>query len=66
MAASDPHGPASGDGPADVPHPAIERERKRRQRGRSIAIALVLGGLVVIFYVITILQMANNAAPVPQ
>jgi cell division septal protein FtsQ len=43
------------------PDPAAEAERKRRQRARSIAIALVLAGLVVLFYVITIVQMGANA-----
>ncbi len=39
---------------------AAEAERKRRQRSRSIAIALILVGLVVVFYVITIIQIGNN------
>jgi hypothetical protein len=34
-----------------------EAERLARQRRRSIAIALVLGGLVLIFYVLTIVKM---------
>jgi hypothetical protein len=33
-----------------------EAQRKRR-RSRSIAIALVLGGLVVLFYVVTIVKL---------
>ena len=32
-------------------------EQKRRQRNRSIAIGLVLAGLVVLFYVITLVKM---------
>ena len=32
-------------------------EQKRRQRTRSIAIGLVLAGLVVLFYVITLVKM---------
>jgi uncharacterized membrane protein affecting hemolysin expression len=49
------------DAPPELPRaPADEAERKRRQRSRSIAIALVLAGLVVLFYVITIIQMGNQ------
>jgi hypothetical protein len=32
-------------------------EQKRRQRGRSVAIGLALAGLVVLFYVITLVKM---------
>ena len=32
-------------------------EQKRRQRGRSIAIGLALAGLVLLFYVITLVKM---------
>jgi len=43
-----------------------ERERKRRQRSRSIAIALILVGLVILFYVVTIIQLGNNIGEAPQ
>ena len=32
-------------------------EQKRRQRGRSIAIGLAVGGLVILFYVITLVKL---------
>ncbi|WP_417769698.1 hypothetical protein [Stappia sp.] len=32
-------------------------EQRRRQRGRSIAIGLALAGLVLLFYVITLVKM---------
>lgn len=32
-------------------------EQRRRQRGRSIAIAVVLVGLVVLFYLVTIVKL---------
>jgi hypothetical protein len=32
-------------------------EQARRRRGRSIAIALMLGALVVLFYVVTIVRL---------
>jgi hypothetical protein len=35
----------------------LTEEQKRRRRARSVAIALVLGGLVVLFYVITIAKL---------
>jgi hypothetical protein len=43
-------------------------EQKRRRRARSIALAVVLGMVVVIFYVLTIVRLGSNAAgiPVPQ
>lgn len=34
--------------------------RRRRQRARSIAIAFILVGLVVLFYVITVIQIGSN------
>jgi hypothetical protein len=37
-----------------------EAERQRRQRTRSIAIALALGGLVLLFYIATIVRMGGN------
>lgn len=36
-------------------------EQRRRQRMRSVAIALALGGLVVLFYVATIVRLGPNA-----
>ena len=33
--------------------------RERRQRSRNLAMAAVLGGLVVLFYVITIVKMSG-------
>jgi hypothetical protein len=35
-------------------------ERERRRKRRSIAIALVLAGLVVLFYVATIVRLGGN------
>lgn len=32
-------------------------EERRRQRGRSIAIGVVLAGLVVLFYVVTLVKL---------
>ncbi|MQT13901.1 hypothetical protein [Segnochrobactrum spirostomi] len=32
----------------------------RRRRARSLAIALVLGGLVILFYVVTIVKLGGN------
>ncbi|WP_428699800.1 hypothetical protein [Stappia sp.] len=32
-------------------------DQKRRQRGRSVAIGLALAGLVLLFYVITLVKM---------
>jgi ferric-dicitrate binding protein FerR (iron transport regulator) len=37
-----------------------ELERRRRQRARSIAIALVLGALVILFYIATIVRLGGN------
>lgn len=34
---------------------------KRTRRMRSIALALVLGGLVILFYVVTIAKLGSNA-----
>ncbi len=35
-------------------------EEKKRRRTRSIAIALVLAGLVILFYIVTIVHMGGN------
>jgi hypothetical protein len=37
-----------------------DRERERRQRMRAIAIALALGGLVVLFYIATLVRLGGN------
>ena len=44
-----------------APATLTEGERKRQQR-RSIAIALMLGGLVVLFYLVTIVRMGGSLA----
>ena len=45
-----------------VPHTveAHEIERARRQRTRSIAIALALGGMVLLFYIATLVRLGGN------
>ena len=43
----------------------VERERKRRQRMRSIAIAWILAGLVVLFFIVTIVRLGGNVANRP-
>jgi predicted nucleic acid-binding Zn ribbon protein len=35
----------------------LTAEQRRRRRNRSIALALVLAGLVVLFYVVTIVKL---------
>jgi hypothetical protein len=35
----------------------LTEEQRRRRRARSIALALVLAGLVVLFYVVTIVKI---------
>lgn len=35
----------------------LTAEQKRRQRARSVAIALVLAGLVLLFYVVTLVKL---------
>jgi len=35
----------------------LTEEQKRRRRARSVAIALVLGGLVLLFYAVTIVKL---------
>ena len=39
--------------------PEQEQQLKRARRGRNIALALVLGGLVVLFYAISIVKMLD-------
>lgn len=41
-----------------VPQP--DEDRRRRQRRNSIALGLVLGALVLLFYVLTIVKMGPN------
>ena len=38
----------------------LTEEQKRRRRARNIAIALVLGGLVVLFYALTIIKVGQT------
>jgi hypothetical protein len=38
--------------------PPDSNDPRKAQRGRNIALGLVLGGLVVLFYLITIAKMA--------
>jgi hypothetical protein len=42
-----------------------ENERKRRQRMRSIAIAWILAGIVVLFFIVTIVRLGGNVANRP-
>ncbi len=44
----------------EVRHVDDEDERRRRQRRRSIAIGLALGGLVMLFYVATLVRLGGN------
>lgn len=40
-------------------------EQQRRRRARSVALALVLGFLVVLFYVVTIVKLGPNVLQRP-
>ena len=42
-----------------------DKERKRRQRMRSLAIAWILAGLVVLFFIVTIVRLGGNIAVRP-
>jgi hypothetical protein len=42
-----------------------DKERKRRQRMRSLAIAWILAGLVVLFFIVTIVRLGGNVAVRP-
>jgi hypothetical protein len=42
-----------------------EKERKRRQRMRSLAIAWILFGLVVLFFIVTIVRLGGHVADRP-
>lgn len=37
-------------------------EQARRRRSRSVAIALVLGGLALLFFVMTLVRLGGNVA----
>ena len=39
-----------------------DKERKRRQLMRSLAIAWILAGLVLLFFVVTIVRLGGNVA----
>lgn len=39
-----------------------ETERKRRQRKRSLAIAWILVGLIVLFFIVTMVRLGGNVA----
>jgi ABC-type transporter Mla subunit MlaD len=47
---------------ADEDGIVLTPEQKRRQRTRSIAIALLLGGLVLLFFVVTMVKIGGNMA----
>lgn len=49
---------------ADAPVTLTEAQLKSRRR-RSVALALVLGGLVLIFYVLTIVKMGPGVMDRP-
>jgi len=42
-----------------------EAERKRRQRKRSVAIAWILAGLVLLFFIVTIVRLGGSVAVRP-
>ena len=42
-----------------------EQERKRRQRMRSLAIAWILAGLVLLFFIVTIVRLGGNVMQQP-
>jgi hypothetical protein len=43
----------------------LSDEQKRRRRARNIALALVLGGLVVLFYLITLFRLGGDVVNRP-
>ena len=47
--------------PDDINDPENLRELRRRQRGRSLVLGLILGGLCILFYLITIVKMGVHA-----
>ena len=44
---------------APIDRRSVEDEIRRRQRGRAIVTALILGGLVILFYAISIAKMVK-------
>lgn len=44
----------------DEPGIKLTEEQKKRRRSRSIAIAIALAGLVMLFYVVTIVKMGPD------
>jgi hypothetical protein len=42
-----------------------EKERQRRQRMRSLAIAWILAGLVILFFIVTIVRLGGHVADRP-
>jgi hypothetical protein len=50
-----------------MPEPGIvlTAEQKKRQRARSIAIGLTLGGLVLLFYIVTIVKLGPGVLTRP-
>jgi hypothetical protein len=40
----------------------LTEAQRRRRRARSVAIALILAGVVVLFYVITVVKLGPGAA----
>ncbi len=48
--------------PDDIAPTRLDPESARRRRTRSIAIAVALAGLVVLFYVVTIVRLGGNVA----
>jgi high-affinity K+ transport system ATPase subunit B len=43
----------------------LTEEQRRRRRARSIAIAVALGGLVVLFYLVTIVKLGPGVMERP-
>ncbi|WP_460449231.1 hypothetical protein [Alsobacter sp. SYSU BS001988] len=56
----------SGGGPTDENKGVVlTAEETRRQRSRSVALGLVLGGLVLLFFVVTLAKLGGNVANRP-
>ena len=49
----------------DDPGLRLTEAQKKRRRARSLALAAVLGLLVVLFYILTIARMGQNAVTPP-
>ena len=45
-----------------LPHDGVRlnAEQQRRRRSRSVALALILGGLVALFYLVTVAKLGTN------